>query len=68
MKNSEVKNSEMNAPKEAYVKPVMEVIEMEIEGVIMDGASDGGLYDRRSQTTTPAGTDIWGNLWNEEKA
>lgn len=38
MKDLNVKNTVMNAQKEAYVKPTMEVIEMEVEDVILAGA------------------------------
>lgn len=47
----ELKNSVQSTEtgKAAYVKPTMEVYEMEVEGAIMGDASDGGFNGRRSQ-------------------
>lgn len=39
-------NKERELVKEEYVKPSVEVYEMEMEGVIMDGASGGSSADQ----------------------
>lgn len=69
MKNSVEKNSETNAPKELYVKPAMEVIEMEVEGFVMaDSGLDGGRYGQSMQTPFDNAAGNWGMINPEEKA
>lgn len=46
---TEIENSTTvtNVAQETYVKPAIEVIEMEMEGAILsDSAQDGGYFDR----------------------
>lgn len=60
MRNS-VDNKAMNLPKEVYVKPAMEVVEIEVEEGILDGfasgSNDGGTYPEEEQVQS--GDAFW---------
>jgi len=60
-----------NTTKEAYVKPTMEVVELDMEDGILyadstDGGQDGGYYQRGS-TALAQNRGTRGNLWEKEE-
>lgn len=59
-----VKTGSKQVSKQVYVKPTMEMYEMEVEGAIMGDASDGGYYERESQA--PSSPSFNNFPWDNE--
>lgn len=71
---NELKNSVQSTEtgKAAYVKPTMQVYEMEVESAVLQSSGDNGIGGggggRGYRSSAPgARSTTWGNIWDDEE-